>query len=146
MNDLSAQFVSSDIGVRETLTLLGDLTHVNSLIWAVLHTAQAADAVGAEARLSILQTYVAARADLHTDAASNACVIGRELPCPFWMHLGERPAFQSADSVLWRLLPAALPGHHRGGDFHGLAVDPFLCLINRGGRKAESMRHKPDTG
>ena len=91
MDKLFCQIHALHAGGWEALALGREPANIDGLFRAKLHTAQTANAVGAEGRPSILQHDVAARTDSGAGAAANTGVIDPELLDPLRVHPGKTP-------------------------------------------------------
>ena len=146
VDDLLRQFFRLHVFVREALPILGDFADIDRLLRAVLHAAQAADAVSAENGLVLPQLDVAAGTYPGAGAAGDAVVVDPELFDELGMHFGKGLALHRKERILRRFPAALLHGLDRGGNLHGLSVDARLRVLLRCGREAEAVRHQPDTG
>ena len=95
VNDLFCQFIGRNIGIRKALTLFGDPADVDGFFRTVLHTAQAADAIGSKGRTPIQQRNVPHGADPNTGTAADTSVVDLEFFDAHGVHLGKCAAFES---------------------------------------------------
>ena len=83
MDDLLGEFGGLDLLVREPLVLLGAVPDIDGSLRTQLHTAQAADAVGAEAGLAADKLSIVPGIYGGAGAAANAGIACLEVPNPF---------------------------------------------------------------
>ena len=130
MNDILCKLVDGDVGIVIMLAPDGFLGERDSLLGAVLQTAETLDAVGAELGLAACEPYVALGAEPYALTAADAAFGNVEF---LRLGLGElRPdlALKGIQPHLWRSLFAYFARKHRVGYLFGL---PLAALLRHGG-------------
>ena len=144
MDDFLGQFPRLDPRVREAFALLGDPADVDCLLRTELDTAQASDAVRAEAGLSSQKLDVVAGTYLFTGTAADAAVVCDKLSDTPGVGLAEALAHQFKHCLPGRSLLTVFSGEHSRGDLGSFFVDPFLCRFGCRRRVCQLAWHAPD--